>query len=129
MWPSAYSYGVGVPKRGSFAAEYPACPYPCQRFADGRMTRGRCGSLALHRTTLSFATPRRFNPAHRSHAMKEPIIVRLEDTEPVSFGPLSQYQLIIGDDEGTTPVRTGIQTAQPGYVAPVHQHPYVEILQ
>ena len=60
--------------------------------------------------------------------MKEPIIVRLEDTEPVSFGPLSQYQLIIGDDEGTTPVRTGIQTAQPGYVAPVHQHPYVEIL-
>src|SRR3972149_4469982 len=24
------------------------------------MTRGRCGSLALHRTTLSFATPRRF---------------------------------------------------------------------
>ena len=52
--------------------------------------------------------------------MKEPIIVRLEDTEPVSFGPLSQYRLIIGDDEGTTPVRTGIQTAQPGYVAPVH---------
>src|SRR5713101_2488720 len=29
------------------------------------MTRGRCGSLALHRTTLSFATPRRFNPAHK----------------------------------------------------------------
>src|SRR5438034_549070 len=35
MWPSAYSYGVGVPKRGSFAAEYPACPYPCQRFPAG----------------------------------------------------------------------------------------------
>ena len=31
------------------------------------MTRGRCGSLALHRTTLSFATPRRFNPAHKEH--------------------------------------------------------------
>src|SRR5439155_19213159 len=28
------------------------------------MTRGRCGSLPLHRTTLAFATPRRFNPAH-----------------------------------------------------------------
>jgi len=25
-----------------------------------RMTRGRCGSLALHRATLSFAAPRRF---------------------------------------------------------------------
>jgi len=60
--------------------------------------------------------------------MKEPTVVRLDQTEPVSFGPLSHYQLIIGDDAGTTPVRTGIQTARPGYVAPVHQHPYVEIL-
>ena len=30
--------------------------------------------------------------------------------------------------EGTTPVRTGIQTARPGYEAPVHSHPYLEIL-
>lgn len=60
--------------------------------------------------------------------MKELTVVRLEKTERVSFGPLSHYQLIIGDDEGTTPVRTGIQTAQPGYVAPVHSHPYLEIL-
>jgi hypothetical protein len=36
-----------------------AQPYDCPR-----MTRGRCGSLGLHRTTLSFATPRRFIPAH-----------------------------------------------------------------
>src|SRR6266705_4829588 len=28
----------------------------------------------------------------------------------------------------STPVRTGIQTAQPGYEAPLHSHPYVEIL-
>src|SRR3989454_666759 len=28
------------------------------------MTRGRRGSLFLHRVTLSFTTPRRFNPAH-----------------------------------------------------------------
>ena len=46
----------------------------------------------------------------------------------MSFGALSHYQPIIGDDQGTTPVRTGIQTAQPGYVAPVHAHPYLEIL-
>jgi mannose-6-phosphate isomerase-like protein (cupin superfamily) len=26
------------------------------------------------------------------------------------------------------PVRTGIQTAQPGYAAAVHSHPYIEIL-
>ena len=29
-----------------------------------RMTRGRCGSLGLHRTALSSAPPRRFIPAH-----------------------------------------------------------------
>src|SRR3989442_7432621 len=33
------------------------------------MTRGRCGRLTLHRTTLSFATPRRFNPAHKETIM------------------------------------------------------------
>lgn len=55
-------------------------------------------------------------------------VVRLEDTEVVSFGPLAHYQPIIGDDEGTTPIRTGIQTSQPGYQAPLHSHPYLEIL-
>jgi mannose-6-phosphate isomerase-like protein (cupin superfamily) len=58
----------------------------------------------------------------------EPRVVRLEETEQVSFGPLSHYQPIIGDDAGTTPLRTGIQTARPGYVAPVHSHPYLEVL-
>src|SRR3989441_1267099 len=33
------------------------------------MTRGRCGSLFLHRVTLSFTTPRRFNPAHGGPCM------------------------------------------------------------
>jgi quercetin dioxygenase-like cupin family protein len=60
--------------------------------------------------------------------MKDPQVVRLDETERVSFGPLSYYQPIVGDEEGGTPVRTGIQTAQPGYAAPVHSHPYVEIL-
>ena len=55
-------------------------------------------------------------------------VIRLADTEVVKFGPDATYQLILGDDEGTTPVRTGIQTSQPGYVAPVHSHPYMEIL-
>jgi len=60
--------------------------------------------------------------------MKEIKVIRLEDTERVSFGPLSHYQPIVGDDAGSTPVRTGIQTAQPGYAAAVHSHPYIEIL-
>ena len=60
--------------------------------------------------------------------MPAPKVVYLDGTETVSFGPLSHYQPIIGDDEGGTPIRTGIQTAQPGYVAPVHSHPYLEVL-
>ena len=60
--------------------------------------------------------------------MHELIVVRLEDTEVVKFGPNASYQPIIGDDHGSTPLRTGIQTSEPGYVAPVHQHPYMEVL-
>ena len=55
-------------------------------------------------------------------------VVRLDETRAVKFGPDAIHQPIICDDEGTTPVRTGIQTSQPGYVAPVHSHPYMEIL-
>jgi mannose-6-phosphate isomerase-like protein (cupin superfamily) len=55
-------------------------------------------------------------------------VIRLADTEIVKFGPDAVYQLILGDDEGSTPIRTGIQTSQPGYVAPVHSHPYMEVL-
>jgi mannose-6-phosphate isomerase-like protein (cupin superfamily) len=60
--------------------------------------------------------------------MTDAKVVKLQDTEVVSFGPLASYQLIIGDDDGSTPIRTGIQTSQPGYVAPVHSHPYLEVL-
>ena len=60
--------------------------------------------------------------------MTQAKVVYLEETEIVKFGPDAFYQPIIGDDEGTTPIRTGIQTSEPGYVAPVHSHPYLEIL-
>jgi hypothetical protein len=59
--------------------------------------------------------------------MGDLIVKRLDETEIVKFGPKSFYQPIIGDDSGSTPVRTGIQTAEPGYVAGVHSHPYMEI--
>ena len=55
-------------------------------------------------------------------------VVRLDQTDVVKFGPNAIYQPIIGDDAGSTPLRTGIQTSEPGYVAPVHSHPYMEVL-
>lgn len=60
--------------------------------------------------------------------MDELKVIRLSETEIVKFGPDAYYQPILGDDEGSTPIRTGIQTSEPGYVAPVHSHPYVEVL-
>jgi len=33
VWPSPFSYWVGAPKEVTFAAQYPACTHPCQRFA------------------------------------------------------------------------------------------------
>ena len=42
--------------------------------------------------------------------MRDMIVKRLDETEVVKFGPDSFYQPIIGDDAGSTPVRTGIQT-------------------
>jgi len=60
--------------------------------------------------------------------MREPKVIRLDETEIVKFGPDAHYQLILGDEQGSTPIRTGIQTSQPGYVAPMHSHPYLEVL-
>jgi len=60
--------------------------------------------------------------------MPEATVVRLAETKSVSFGPNSFYQLLVGDDAGNTPVRVGIQTAEPGYAAGMHSHPYLEVL-
>ncbi len=55
-------------------------------------------------------------------------VIKLAETEVVQLGAGSNYRLIVGDDAGTTPVRTGIQTCEAGYVVPVHCHPYMEII-
>ncbi len=55
-------------------------------------------------------------------------VVRLAESEIVRFAPDSFYQPLLGDDAGTMPVRTGIQTCLPGYVATMHTHPYIEII-
>jgi mannose-6-phosphate isomerase-like protein (cupin superfamily) len=53
-------------------------------------------------------------------------VVRLAETEAISFGPLAHYQRMTGEDG--LPVFTGVQTCQPGYATPLHWHPYVECL-
>lgn len=55
-------------------------------------------------------------------------VIRLADTEVVPLGAGSNYRPIVGDDAGTTPLRTGIQTCEPGYEVPAHCHPYMEVI-
>ena len=46
--------------------------------------------------------------------------------QPFSGG--ATYQTLVGDDQGSTPVRVGIQTSPPGYQTRTHSHPYMEVL-
>ena len=47
-------------------------------------------------------------------------------SEPFRGG--ATYQTVVGDQQGSTPVRLGIQTSPPGYRTPLHSHPYMEAL-
>lgn len=55
-------------------------------------------------------------------------VIRYDGAPSVAFGPLSDYRALVSDDCPDVAVRTGIQTARPGYQAKPHWHPYVEIL-
>src|SRR5438270_13134704 len=62
--------------------------------------------------------------------MPDPVTVIHEEDRPVvDFPGGATYRTLIGDDNGAEiPIRTGIQTSQPGYATRVHSHPYVEVL-
>ena len=47
-------------------------------------------------------------------------------SEPFRGG--AGYQTLVGDEQGSTPVRLGIQTSPPRYRTPLHSHPYMEVL-
>jgi quercetin dioxygenase-like cupin family protein len=46
--------------------------------------------------------------------------------EPFNGG--ATYQTLVGDAQGSTPFRLGLQTSPPGYRTPLHSHPYLEAL-
>jgi quercetin dioxygenase-like cupin family protein len=46
--------------------------------------------------------------------------------EPFAGG--ATYQTLVGDEQGSTPLRLGLQTSPPGYRTPLHSHPYMEAL-
>jgi mannose-6-phosphate isomerase-like protein (cupin superfamily) len=62
--------------------------------------------------------------------MPDPLtVIRHAERPTLTLPGGAAYQSIIGDDTGEgIPLRTGIQTSQPGYTTPLHSHPYAEIL-
>ena len=56
-------------------------------------------------------------------------VVREAERPVVPFPGGATYRTLIGDDNGAgLPLRTGIQTSEPGYATREHSHPYVEVL-
>jgi len=55
-------------------------------------------------------------------------VVYHDDVPHEPFRGGASYQTLVGDPQGLTPVRLGIQTSPPGYRTPLHSHPYMETL-
>ncbi len=55
-------------------------------------------------------------------------VVYHEEVAHEPFRGGATYQTLVGDAEGSTPVRVGLQTSPPGYRTPDHSHPYMETL-
>jgi len=55
-------------------------------------------------------------------------IVRHSDVVAEPFKGGATYLTLVGDTQGTTPIRVGIQTSPPGYKTPTHSHPYLETI-
>ena len=55
-------------------------------------------------------------------------VVELNEVAPQDFPGGATYQTLVGDADGTTPVRIGIQVSPPGYSTGTHSHPYLEVI-
>ena len=55
-------------------------------------------------------------------------VIRHADVAPEPFKGGATYQPLVGDAQGSSPIRVGIQTSPPGYRTPVHSHPYMETI-
>ncbi len=55
-------------------------------------------------------------------------IIKLDDVSKQSFPNGATYQTIVGDEDGSTLVRIGVQVSPPGYSTGTHSHPYMEVV-
>jgi quercetin dioxygenase-like cupin family protein len=55
-------------------------------------------------------------------------VIRLSDVPKQQFEGGASYQTLVGDEDGSTPVRVGVQVSPPGYSTGTHSHPYMEVV-
>jgi len=55
-------------------------------------------------------------------------IIDVKDVAKQTFPGGATYQTLVGDAEGTTPIRLGLQISEPGYSTGTHSHPYMEVV-
>lgn len=55
-------------------------------------------------------------------------VTRANDNEVINYGAKSDLRVLVGDNNGSTPIRVAVQRCEPGYDVPVHSHPYTEYL-
>ena len=55
-------------------------------------------------------------------------IIQNNDVEEFILHDDATYRTLVGDDEGSTPVRLGLQVSPPGFNTGIHWHPYMEIV-
>ncbi len=55
-------------------------------------------------------------------------IIQLDDVAKQEFPNGATYQTLVGDADGSTPVRIGVQVSEPGYSTGTHSHPYLEVV-
>ncbi|MBT4486331.1 MAG: cupin domain-containing protein [Rhodospirillaceae bacterium] len=55
-------------------------------------------------------------------------IIDVNDVAKQPFPGGATYQTVVGDDQGTTPIRLGLQISEPGYSTGTHSHPYMEVV-
>src|SRR5262245_47585820 len=87
-------------------------PLPSRRPSRSSINRATACSREPARSPASFAMP----------------VLHLEDVAAEPFKGGASYQTLVGDAQGSTPIRVGIQTSPPGYKTPLHSHPYLETI-
>ena len=55
-------------------------------------------------------------------------IIDVNEIPKQDFPGGATYQTSVGDDQGSTPIRLGLQISEPGYSTGTHSHPYMEVV-